>query len=480
MKKIISVLLTLVFVFTMCMPAFAVGEKDTAYNGDPIVVVRGIDFTGLVREDDSKAISFGIQDIFSLLTDFGIRKLKGDKDAFANALISFAVDLFDPVASDKDGNPKHSDVHIPTFMSSADKIDLSGDEWADTAVGLFRSVAQKFGGKSTYLFTFDWRKSPTKLAADLNAFIEMVKTETGKSKVDIAACSMGGMITTAYMEYYGTESIDSVTYLSSAHNGGNIIGSAFTGDLVVNADALGDFLIEKTSGNFMLNLLLIVLDGVGVVRFVTEQLNNFISKYKDKLYDEFLRVSLGTAFGLWALCPDEYFDEAVDFFYGDCESEYTAALSELEKVREFVFKTDDIIAKAYADGLKVSFVSHYDSRQLPIYSGYEAHGDGVLESNRTSGYGTFAKYGQTLSDAQIAGVDPQYISPDRVVNASTCLYKNTTWIVKGAKHVGCKDGSDHTEFAIWLITRDTQPTVATNSEYPRFINVDSNENFIAF
>ena len=87
---------------------------------------------------------------------------------------------------------------------------------------------------------------------------------------------------------------------------------------------------------------------------------------------------------------------------------------------------------------------------------------------------------ETLSDAEIAGVSPEYISPDRVVNASTCLYKDTTWIVKNAKHVGCKDNSDHTEFAIWLLTRETQPTVKTNSAYPRFMNVDANENFIGF
>ena len=146
----------------------------------------------------------------------------------------------------------------------------------------------------------------------------------------------------------------------------------------------------------------------------------------------------------------------------------------------FDYSAEDFKKMCDDAGVKVSFVSHYNSKQLPIYSGYKAHGDGVLESCCTSGGGTFANYGATLSDAEIAGVAPELISPDRVANASTCLYKDTTWIVKNAKHVGCKDNSDHTEFAIWLLTRDTQPTVYTDSAYPRFINCDANENFIGF
>lgn len=478
-KSIACLLAILMIVATMPM-AFAAEAQAVEYDGDPIVVVRGIDFAGLVNGDGSKAITFDTNQIFNTITDIGINKIKGNKDAVIDAIIALGNTILGDVACDKEGNPVKADVHIPKYLTSADKIDLSGDEWADTAVGLFRSIAKKFGGESIYLYTFDWRMSPSALADDLNSFLELVKSETGKNKLDVAACSMGGMITTAYIDKYGTDSLDSVVYLSSAHNGGDIVGSAFIGDLVIDSKALGDFLIEKTSNNTGLNILIKMLNGLGTIKIVANYVNKLISNNKEKLYDEFLRECLGTAFGLWALVPDEKFDKAVDFFFGGEEAEYATAIAELAKVREFVFKTDDIIKKAYDNGVKVSFVSHYNSKQLPIYSGYKAHGDGVLESERTSGYGTFANYGSTLSDAEIAGVAAEYISPDRVVNASTCLYKDTTWIVKNAKHVGCKDNSDHTEFAIWLLTRDSQPTVKTDAAYPRFMNVDKNENFIGF
>lgn len=475
MKKIIALLLTLVLTFSLCVPAFA-ADTTEEYDGDPIVVVRGIDFAGLVHGDGSKVISFKALDIFNLILSAVERGLKGEKDPLFNAVVEFGVDLFEPLACDKEGNPLHPDVHIPKFMTSADKIDLSGDQWADTAVGLFRSIANKFGGENTYLYTFDWRKSPEALAAELNEFIELVKTETGSQKVDIAACSMGGMITTAYLNYYGSDSIDTLTFLSSAHNGGDIVGAAFTGDLVIDGAALGNFLVEKTNGNFFVKFF----KAIGLFKGLSKFLNTFISNYKDRLYDEFLRVSLGTAYGLWALVPDEYFDTAVDFFFDGCEDEYAVALEKIDDVKDFVCSTESILEEAVNDGLDIAYVSHYDSQQLPIYPGHKLHGDGVLESSRTSGFATFANYGATLSDEQIAGVDAQYISPDKVVNASTALYRDTTWIVKGAKHVGCKDGSEHTEFAIWLVTRDEPVTVYTNPAYPRFMNTDANENFIGF
>lgn len=478
MKKIISLALSLILAFSLCVPAFAADEA-ADYNGDPIVVVRGIDFAGLVKEDGSKAISLNAFDVFNLVLDIGGYKVMGNENATINAIVDFGKSILNDVACDKKGTPLNSGVHIPKYLTSAANIDLSGDEWADTAVGLFRSLANKFGGENVYLYTFDWRLSPSALADDLNSFLELVKKETGKNKLDIAACSMGGMITTAYIDKYGTDSLDSVVYLSSAHNGGDIIGSAFTGDLTISGNMLSDFIIDKVGSNWFLKILIKLLDILGFVDSIANFVDDVISTNKELIYDELLCETFATAYGLWGLVPDDYFDEAVKYFF-EGKDGYETALAEIAKVRSFVFGTEAILQKAYDNGVKVSFVSHYNSAQLPIYSNCDMHGDGVLESARTSGGATFAKFGAALADSDLAGVAAEYVSPDKVVNASTCLYPNTTWIVKNAKHVGCKDNSDHTEFAIWLLTQDVQPTVTANAAYPRFLNCDANENFVAF
>ena len=482
-KKTVAVILAVLMIAATVPMAFAAEDKQKiAHDGDPIVVVRGIDFAGLVdTKTGKKAINVEAFDLTNIILNFGMNYVKKDKNAVVNTITSLGCDIFKNIKLDKEGNPANPDVTIPKFPKAASEYDLSDDKaWADTAVGLYRSIARNYGGANTYLYTFDWRLSPDELADDLKSYFDNVLKETGATKLDVAACSMGGMVTTSYISKYGTDIFDSVFFFSGAHNGGHIVGSAFSGDLVIDNKGITDFLIEKTKGNFGVNLLIKVLSGLGILKGVVKFLNEVLVEYKEQIYGDFLRECLATAYGLWAMIPDEEFDNAVEFFFKGVEDEYTVALEEIAKIREFVFSTEKTMAKLEAADVKFGYVSHYNARQLPIYSGFKAHGDGVLESDRTSGGATFAKYGETLTEAQMAGVAAEYISPDKVVNASTCLYKDTTWIIKNAKHVGCKDGSEHTDFALWLITQDSQPTVYTNKAYPRFMNCDANENFISF
>ncbi len=485
LKKTLSFILAVIMIVSAMPMAFAAETEATVqYDGDPIVVVRGIDFAGLVdTKTGKKAINIEAFDFTNLILNFGMNYIKKDKNAVVNTITSLGCDIFKDIKLDKEGNPANPNVAIPKYPDSADNYDLSDDKvWADTAVGLYRSLARKFGGEKIYLYTFDWRLSPSELADDLKSYLDNVKAQTKATKLDIAACSMGGMVTTAYISKHGTNDLDSVFFFSGAHNGGHIVGSAFRGDLVIDAKGLADFLIEKTKGNFGVNLLVKVINGLGILKNVVKFLNEVLVEYKEQIYGDFLRECLAAAYGLWGMVPDEEFDAAVEFFFDGVEDEYAVALAEIAEVKEFVCSTEETMAKLAAGGVKFGYVSHYNSRQLPIYSGFKAHGDGVLESDRTSGFATFAEYGKTLTDAELAGVAAEYISPDKVVNASTIydLYKDKTWIIKNAGHVGCKDNSDHTEFAIWLVTQETQPTVYTNATYPRFMNCDANENFIGF
>lgn len=491
MKKLISFVLAIVLTFSLCIPAFAADEATVEYDGDPIVVVRGIDFAGLINEDGSSALSIGAFEVLNLIFDIGGYKVTGQKAAGAHAIADFGKSVFANLMMDQNGNSIKADVQIPKYYDCGADLDLSDDKkWSDTAVGLFRSLTRKYGGENVYLYTFDWRQSPSYLADDLNSFFQMVLQKTGAEKLDVAACSMGGMVTTAYISEYGADIFDSLVFMSPALNGADVVGSAFTGDLQISGDDLTQFLIKKVGGNFFVDLIIKVLDFFGFIDGISGFVNEILADYGDIIYDEFLCEVFRTTYGLWGMVPDEYYDEAVKFFFEGVEDEYAVALTKIAEIREFVFSTEKIIDSIPED-VKVSFVSHYGNKQLPIYSKAYLHGDGVLEAARTSCGATFANYGETLSDEDLAGVLAEYISPDRVVNASTyyesedkeysyARFVESTWIIKGAKHVGCKDNSQHTEFAIWLLAQDEQPTVKTNAAYPRFMNCDANENFIAF
>ena len=477
MKKIISVLLSLLMAFAVCIPSFAAEEKAVDYSGDPVIIVRGIDFGGLIREDGTKALKFDLVDVLTFVYELGTGIAKKDEDAFADALISYCQKLFGPIASDSAGNSVYSDVHMEVYPYPAAEIDFPED-WIDQEVGLVRSAVNTFGNDNVYFFTYDWRKSPLILSDELNNFVEMVKKNTGKSKVDMGACSMGGMVATAYMYEYGTDSIDTLVYFSSAHNGTDVAGAALTGDIYTTGDFLFNYLTNKVKDNGFLRFLIKAVDTVGVFDGVADFLNGFIEKYKERVYDELMRDNLGTSLGFWGLCCDKDFDSSVEYIFGDSKEKYPVVLEELSKIREFVFSTEKVIDKAYESGVKVSFVSHYGDMLLPIYDETVIESDSVVESYLTSHGGTYALFGETLSDEHIAKVDSEYISPDRVVDASTCRYSDYTWHIKNAPHVGGTLGSEHADFAMWILSRDTQPTVYTDSRYARFTQVDSELNFI--
>ena len=477
MKKLFSVFLAALLTFTMCVPALATEETVMKYEGDPVVIVRGIDFGGLVHGDGSKALQFKIEDLLDFLYDFAYDTVKGEDDAFETALLIFFQRLFDPIASDNEGKSVYADVHMETYPYPAGEIEKL-QEWTEGEGGLVQTAVNTFGGENVYYFTYDWRKSPLTLSDELNAFIEMVKKNTGKEKVDIGACSMGGMVATAYMYEYGTESIDSLSYLSAAHNGTDVAGAALTGDIYTTGSFLYNYLTNMIGDNLILNVLMKALDTAKVFDGVADFLNNFVAKNKDRVYDELMRDYLGTSLGFWGLCCDKDFDSSVEFVFGKHKDEYPVVMSELSKIRDFLFSTEKVIDKAYADGVKVSFVSHYGDMLLPIYAETVVESDSILESYLTSNGATFALFGETLADEYISKIDAKYISPDKVVDVSTALYKDTTWIIKDAPHVGGKVGSEHSDFVMWLLSRETQPTVTDDSAYPRFMAVDDEMNFI--
>lgn len=477
MKKLFSVFLAALLTFTMCVPALATEETVMKYEGDPVVIVRGIDFGGLIHEDGSKALTFNFKDFLTFLCDFAVGTVKKEEDSFESALLSFMQKLFAPISSDKEGKSVYPDVHMQTYLYPAGEIeDL--EEWTEGESGLVHTAVDTFGGENVYFFTYDWRKSPLTLSDDLNSFIEMVKKEKNADKVDIGACSMGGMVVTAYMYEYGTESIDSLSYLSAAHNGTDVAGAALTGDIYTTGSFLYNYLTNMIGDNLILNVLMKALDTAKVFDGVADFLNNFVAKNKDRVYDELMRDYLGTSLGFWGLCCDKDFDSSVEFVFGKHKDEYPVVMSELSKIRDFLFSTEKVIDKAYADGVKVSFVSHYGDMLLPIYAETVVESDSILESYLTSNGATFALFGETLADEYISKIDAKYISPDKVVDVSTALYKDTTWIIKDAPHVGGKVGSEHSDFVMWLLSRETQPTVTDDSAYPRFMAVDEKLNFI--
>ena len=480
MKKIIALVLSVVMAFALCMPAFAVTESTNDYDGYPVVIVRGIDFGGLVNLDDgTNAMQVKPGDILEFILELIFGKFIEEKETFlSDAALDLVWDIMGPIASNPDGSSMDENVGMKQYYGSVNEFsELDIEFFLKSGEGnLALSLIDRIGAENVYYFTYDWRKSPEKIADELDAFIEMAKEKSGKDKVHIAALSMGGMVTTAYMYYCDTASIDSIAYLSAAHNGTYVCGDALNGRIVFTPDTLEDALLNLIGDgalNFFTWFLLKVVRTLGGTDMLCDFLNDLVEDTSEAAYSGGLRDILGTALGMWALCPDDDFASGRDFIFSGEEAKYASVLSQLEGVEAFVKSTENTIEKAYDDGVKIVFTSNYNQPLIPIYPRAALNSDSTLESELTSNFATIANFGKTLDDSYIATRDSKYISADKVIDASTCYYPEYTWFIKDADHVAFKYGTEFSNFAVDLILSEEQPTVDNMTEYQRFMVTDA-------
>ncbi len=481
MKKFISILLSAILVFACMIPAFATESEsaEVSYDGEPVVVVRGFDFMGLHYEDGSPALTFTFGNIFPGVVKLLFNMMLFNEKGMVQALVDTANTLFGPIAADHELNSLEN-IFMDTYTTSMDEYpDFFDKKGRGAEEGILATAVDSVGAENCFFFTYDWRKSPRVLAAELNTLIETAKQETGKDKVRLVSASMGTVVTSAYMYYYGYDSVYNCTFVSGALNGIYTIGDLFTGNILFDADMLGNFLENAVSGqNVLVKTLVKLLTRGKLLGIVCNFVNSLVDEHKATVFDAGLRDSFGLAMGIWSMCPEADFDEAVEFMFGGHEDEYETVLNELAEMRTFLFATEDIVDGAIARDIPVAFLSNYNKPMTPVVARGNAQGDAVIEVYGTSFYGTAATFGKTLTEEDLAGVAAEFISPDNIINASTCRYPAYTWFIKDAAHVATQYGSDYAAFVDYLVMSDTQHTVYDNALYPRFMQEDANLSLI--
>lgn len=94
--------------------------------------------------------------------------------------------------------------------------------------------------KTLFLFPYDWRLNLDITKDLLNQKIEQIKTETGSSKVNIIAHSMGGLLVKDYIDQYGKNSINKLIFVGTPH-----LGAPKAAKILLKGDRLGVPVLEE-------------------------------------------------------------------------------------------------------------------------------------------------------------------------------------------------------------------------------------------
>ena len=474
MKKIakssISILLVLVLSFSVVLQTTAAAETCNC-GEEPVVYVAALGSATLYQNAgtaDEKVIfrpetDTYIKLIAKLIVPLVSLILTKNYDSFIDSVIPVAMDVFGPLANAPDGT---STADITT------KEELPTDP--------------QHGLDYTYYYGYDFRADPVASAEGLDAFIDRVIEVTGHDKVRIKASSMGGVVTMAYLQKYGTEKIKSIIFQCCPIKGTALAGDLYCGNLVIEEEAVYRYgmydlpILVDGAGGKVLTTLVEILSKTGVLGMIIDVIDELLDNCLDRVYNEMLIPVFKANCGLWSFVPDEYYENAKKFMLGTLYDEETAKL--VERIDYYHYevqcKADEILNSVVESGIPVMIVAAYNVQRTPIIETWKNDSDETVDTKYASVGATVAPLGETLGDKYVQKVNDghNHISPDNKIDASTCALPENTWFIKDMLHCTTHDG--HGELYRWFYENDDGEemlTVHSNPAYPQFLQNNISE-----
>ncbi|MCM1545033.1 MAG: hypothetical protein NC110_07015 [Ruminococcus sp.] len=480
-KKSISVLLSIIMIFGVSSVAFAAGEAVT-----PVIVVSGMGSRPLYGEDGEAVFPMQsetiIKSVAEMILPLGGSIAMDNWEIFAKYGVEPIHALFADLACDENGNSVNK-VTPTLYPESSGNYEVftNADETETAETAMVRTLADKIGYDNTYFFNYDWRFNPMMLADELDEMVAKVKAEKKCEKVSLVGMSFGGMIISAYIYKYGTDSIKNMVYASTAFNGVELVGQLFAGNIEIELGAALNYLTSFSQGIEFLSAILgvstKVLETYGVKG--KQAVNDYLKKVIDVLsypaYTEVFADTFGAFQGMWCLMPIEYYEASKQFM----SNTINLSGSFYEEVEDYLFNvqanTPELIAKAEADGVNVYIVGAYGYSGIPVSAGSANHTDNLIDTYLMTGNSVVAPYGKTLSDVEYSNDDfctkHNHVSTDNVIDAGGCFLPEQTWFIKNMRHVEYKVNTRSANLVAWLASNESKVDVHTSESYPQFIEL---------
>lgn len=458
-SKSVALFLALIFsVGIFALPASAVHENDL-----PVVYLRGA--TEKVYDKNGNQVWPMTKSLTSILMDssselalaLSTSVLTSDWSHYGNALAKALDKYFNAGVLDQNGNPKNgTDIK----HSSAPK-----KKTADYQLG-------------DYIFKYDPRLDPWETAKSLSDYIDAVLAATGKKKVQLVGRCMGSCYVSAYLCRYGSQKVDTCIYYATAARGSLVCGELFAGKINFEADTLKNYANTYMGDDEVSELLAAVVNVTYTLNLLGEGTNMVGDIYEQlavEVFPRLLRLTYANMPAYWAMVNEDYYEQAKNFVFGDCEGEYATLIKKIDRYHENVMlRLENNLKTFNKSGMKIVVLAKYATPFPPYLEGSQVQGDGKISLRDISFGAVGADIDKALSvdylNAAKKSGTIDYVSDDLVVDASTCLFPEYTWFVRDIRH-GTFPPSINTMF-MEILHRKKQSTVNTFEEYPRYMTFD--------
>ena len=481
MKKILSLLLIVLICVSISVPAFAESGCNCGIN--PVVYVHGFGSYSLyeysvngktiqVFPPNGPSIIKSVPGIFDLLINLTVTK---NHKRSADDFIRVLENLMGRLACDKNGNSLYKVGIEQRKLPTEDRHGITNYS--------FDTQAKDFNEKSQYSYYYDFRLDPVENAEGLNDYIQYIKKLTHHSKVSLVCHSQGNTVVLSYLAKYKNKDVSRVLFLSPAYQGLSLIGELFNADLDIRgkADELELYfkgILGFSPSKKIAEALISVLNKGGALPYLTDILQDMLDKeFSYILNTELLKV-FGTMPAIWSFCPDEYYESGKKNMFGS-DKEYAGLIKKIDYYHYNIQKRlPQILAECKARGMTFAITCGYDVSTVPISDNPQGQTDMLIDTKYMSIGATCAPAGESFDNdyKQMRYPNKDYISPDRKIDASTCLYPDRTWFIKGQLHDDFYDA--YTDFLTSLLLFKGQPTIYNMNGYRQFMTYDRRMNLV--
>ena len=207
MKKIVSLVLTLIMLFTIAVPAVYAADEVIVDRSEatPIIVLRGNGEELFYENGEGDVAPIDIDEV---LGDPSIYDVEGMKKEVVNILIPFIAQGLPANKWDECRRAIYNAIS-PFFKQAG--LDGNGEAQMGTAIS--KEAQQSNNNPSVsnqaeysvgnLMYHYDWRLSPLDNVDGLHQFILKVLTNTGEDQVSLVSRCLGGTLLNAYLQKYG-------------------------------------------------------------------------------------------------------------------------------------------------------------------------------------------------------------------------------------------------------------------------------------
>ncbi len=484
--KFISVVLAFVMVFCSASIAFAKDVKT------PVILIHGLGGNALYRnvgtENEEEIASYGL-DVQGLLTNSdvmseAVKLFTDDQQVNYNTLFSALGDYFkkSELNCDENGNaPKGQGINN-YWTTPLSKHRSYWESATNAEAGIARQLCEIYGAKNVYAFNYDWRLDVRHTAKLLRKQIVAIKKRTGAKKVSLIGCSLGGAVMSAYIDAYKTKNdLDRLVFVNPAIAGVDV-ARLLRFDLRLNKKEVLSYLkhMETAYDGGNQATLFKAIGAIGDYRIgvAVDNLNKVAKNKKllSKLFMNVIKGWIGNIPAYWECVAYKDFNACVKQMskigFLDKKSGLYKKIKAYHKVQGRFNKNIKYVKK---HGVQVAILANYGTRGIPVTSKSKNHTDVLIDTKYASGGATVAQYGKKLKGKKAKG---KYVSPDKVINAKTCVLPNNTWFTKNLLHIQYHYGTEATKLICNMVCGKVNlnlKAVKKKYGYSQFMKADSNQ-----